>query len=62
MSRKKPEVFEELVPVGTKLPRPIVETIKKKIIHKEFVSISDYIRHLIREDLERRGIHFASYG
>jgi Arc/MetJ-type ribon-helix-helix transcriptional regulator len=57
MSRKEPEEFKKkLVPVGTKLPDDIVELIEKRIIPKEFVSMSDYLRYLIREDLKKRGI------
>jgi Arc/MetJ-type ribon-helix-helix transcriptional regulator len=57
MSRKEPEEFKKkLVPVGTKLPDDIVELIERKIIPKEFVSMSDYLRHLIREDMKKRGI------
>ena len=52
MSKKK-----KLVPVGTKLPEGIVELIEKRIIPKEFVTMSDYIRQLIREDLKRRGLN-----
>lgn len=57
MSRREPEEFKKkLVPVGTKLPEDVVEAIEKEIIPKEFVSMSDYLRYLIREDLKRRGI------
>lgn len=57
MSRKEPEEFKKkLVPVGTKLPDDIVELIERRVIPREFVSMSDYLRHLIREDLKKRGL------
>jgi Arc/MetJ-type ribon-helix-helix transcriptional regulator len=57
MSKKELEGFnKKLVAVGTKLPEGIIKLIEKKIIPKEFVSMSDYLRHLIREDLKKRGI------
>jgi Arc/MetJ-type ribon-helix-helix transcriptional regulator len=55
--RKDPkEVKKKLIAVGTKIPSNIVEKIEKEIIPREFVSMSDYLRHLIREDLKKRGI------
>jgi Arc/MetJ-type ribon-helix-helix transcriptional regulator len=57
MSRKEPEEFnKKLKAVGTKLPEGIIKLIERKIIPKEFVSMSDYLRHLIREDMKKRGI------
>ena len=56
MSRRKEaeEFKKKLIPVGTKIPKSLVKIIEKRIIPQEFVSMSDYIRHLIREDLKRR--------
>jgi len=55
LRKRKPEEFKKkLVPVGTKIPESLVKIIERRIIPQEFVSMSDYIRHLIREDLKRR--------
>ena len=40
-----------LVPIGTKIPIELKKKIEKRIKGR-FVSISDYIRWLIREDLQ----------
>lgn len=57
LKRKRPEEFrKKLIPVGTKLPSDVVELIEKRVIPKEFVSMSDYLRTLIRHDLRKRGM------
>lgn len=48
MKRKK------LIPIGTKIPYDLVKTIKNEIIPNRFVSMSDYLRYLIRNDLKER--------
>lgn len=41
--------------ISSKIPDKFYGLIEKNI-KKDFVSISDYVRHLIREDLEKRGL------
>jgi hypothetical protein len=42
---------------GDQATRRYSRKIEREIIPKEFVTISDYLRHLIREDMKKRGAH-----
>ena len=41
--------------VGTQLPEEMFKIIEEKIIGREYVSVSDYLRDLVRRDLKDRG-------
>lgn len=42
--------------VGAQIPVQMYQLIEEHVLGKEYVSISDYIRALIRNDLKRRGL------
>ncbi|WP_148206239.1 hypothetical protein [Thermococcus gammatolerans] len=44
------------VVLGTQVPSKWVDIIENELIGNEYVSISDYIRSLIRKDLTERGL------
>ena len=44
----------ETVTVSARIPKSMFETLQKIVRHSNYVGISDYIRDLIRKDLERR--------
>jgi len=44
------------IPVATRITRPMWEAILKLLTSNAHLNIADYIRDLIRKDLETRGI------
>lgn len=42
--------------VGSQIPEDMYKLIEEHILNKEYVSVSDYIRDLIRKDLKERGL------
>ena len=48
----------ELVSVGTKITKPMRRAISRILEVNAHANVSDYIRDLIRRDLEKRGLGF----
>ena len=53
---KKPRKRKGVRTVGAQIPEEMYKILEEHIIGKAYVSASDYIRDLIRRDLEARGL------
>ncbi len=52
LRRKKPVTF----PLSARVTRPMLKAIDSVIDSGKYLRVSDYLRDLIRKDLEERGI------
>ncbi|MEM3629378.1 MAG: hypothetical protein QXE06_08435, partial [Candidatus Bathyarchaeia archaeon] len=50
------EVEIETLTVATRITKPMYEALLKMLTQNAHVTVSDYIRDLIRKDLEQKGI------
>jgi len=50
----------ETVTVGTRITKPMLKGVQTIITSNAHINIADYIRDLIRRDLEERGIKTTS--
>ena len=46
----------ETVPVATRITKPMLEAIQNLLLSNAHLNIADYVRDLIRKDLESRGV------
>jgi len=49
------KVTVENYPVGTRVPKPFLEAIETLVKQGYYLDVSDYLRDVIRRDLEKRG-------
>lgn len=52
----------ETTTVATRITRPMETAMLRMLSANAHISISDYLRDLIRKDLERRGVFFDAKG
>lgn len=48
----------ETVPVATRITKPMRKAITDLLLMNAHVNVADYLRDLIRKDLEARGVKF----
>jgi len=46
---------DETIPVATRITEPMQKAIQKVLVANAHINVSDYLRDLIRRDLEQRG-------
>jgi len=46
----------ETIPVATRVTKPMLKGIQSILVTNAHINVSDYLRDLIRRDLEERGI------
>jgi len=47
---------KETVPVSTRITDPMQKAIQKVLLTNAHINMADYLRDLIRKDLEKRGL------
>jgi len=52
----------ETTPVSTRITKPMHEAIQRLLEANAHVNFADYLRDLIRKDLENRGVSFEPKG
>jgi len=53
---KQTELEIETLTVATRITKPMYEALLKMLTQNAHVTVSDYIRDLIRRDLEQKGL------
>lgn len=46
----------QTIPVATRITEPMQKAIRKVLLTNAHINVSDYLRDLIRKDLEKRGL------
>ena len=56
MQTSKNKKSEQSIAVATRITEPMGKAIKKVLMTNAHLNVSDYLRDLIRKDLENRGL------